>query len=1311
MNTLTRWLLVALLAAAFPGASSAAEKWADARLPVAEGLEVWLDATTLPAASGANGVSPPRAGGGVGVWYDGSGKKRDARQDAPGKRPQWRVDLAEPQADFGELSRVAVIQFDGRDDTLVAEVAGLNLRDFTVFVVGAPFSNQGMFRALLAVNERGKNDYTTGINIDLGPGGSGAFEQVNVEGRGFSGARDLLSDGASFPFGTFHVLALTSNAGGQVRLVADAKPQAERPRTGDPITPDELRVGARWANPGPNNAGETGYFDGAFAEVLVYRRKLSDADRAKVERYLRDKHAPLLALKGVPSRPPVQMLVPGFTVRELPVKLPNLTAIRYGPDGKLYGAGYDGRMHVLSDTDGDGLEDKAEVLWDKAPFRTPMAFTWAPDGTMYVTSNGRISALRDTDGDGKPDKDEVVNTGWPPDAGFTGGGVDAMGLVFDKQGNFYFGLGCTLFANAYLVDEKTDKARYDIKSERGTILKVSPDGKKREIVCTGIRFPVGLAMNRYGDLFCTDQEGATWLEGGNPLDELNHIVPGKHYGFPQKNEKYLPDVVDEPPAVTFGPQHQSTCGLIFNEPTEKRPATFGPESWEDNAIVCGYSRGKLWRVPLVKTEKGYVGRPHLLASFRVLTLEPAIDPQGNLTIITHSGEPDWGTGPGGSGRIFEISYTDPKAPQPALAWAEGPTDVRVAFDRPVESNFLGDLTKVHITYGEFVRAGDRFEVLKPPYEVVAQQARAYRGELRVTAAKLSDDRRTLLLTTDPHPMQAWYAVSIPLAGGPLPDGQERVIEVDYDLTGVEGAWAPDSTEEPTWRGWLPDRDQNVSRTLTAGSAYHDQLWALMKRPGMVIIGKGREEQSPHVAYRSDHTIARYPPWVPTALPAPPPAKDSSADHLAGGDWKRGQALFFGAEANCHTCHVIRGQGGHIGPDLSNLPHRDLASLYRDITEPNAVINPDHRGYTARLVDGTVLSGLIRSDSADKLRVYDTAGKETVVSRAQVKQLRADAISIMPEGYAKLGEQKIRDLLAFLTSATPQTQSAPQAGRLNAAGAAQAPELLKPLREGRVRESGGNRPPPVRTRAEVNAVLGKSEKADPANLRPLRILLVAGKKDHGPGEHDYPQWQKDWEPLVKKLPKVQVSTAFGRPDSKQWETADLMVFYCWGPQFWDDESYKQLDGLLARGGGVVLLHSATIADNADAFAQRVGVCYRPLIKFRHGPVDLNVPSAAKDHPVMRGFGTVPQVDESYWPHVGAGDVTILATTPEEGEERAMAWATRRRKGRVFGTLLGHYTWTFDDPLARVLILRGMAWAAGEPAGRFEVLATEGVELKQ
>ena len=98
---------------------------------------------------------------------------------------------------------------------------------------------------------------------------------------------------------------------------------------------------------------------------------------------------------------------------------------------------------------------------------------------------------------------------------------------------------------------------------------MSPDFKTHEIVCTGIRFPVALRFNLDGDLFCTDQEGATWVPNGNPFDELLHIQRGRHYGFPARHPTHVPNVIDEPSTFDYEPQHQSTCGLNFNEPVQR----------------------------------------------------------------------------------------------------------------------------------------------------------------------------------------------------------------------------------------------------------------------------------------------------------------------------------------------------------------------------------------------------------------------------------------------------------------------------------------------------------------------------------------------------------------------------------------------------------------------------------------------------------------------------------------------------------------------------------------------------------------------
>src|SRR5439155_7676713 len=129
------------------------------------------------------------------------------------------------------------------------------------------------------------------------------------------------------------------------------------------------------------------------------------------------------------AEPIVHMLVPGFTVQELPVKLSNINNLRFAPDGRLTALAYDGRVWLLKDTDGDGLEDQAELFWDKPTIRVPVGMAWSTQG-LYISSNGKISLLKDTDGDGKADIEEIVASGWPPLVANTQG-VDATAVTLD----------------------------------------------------------------------------------------------------------------------------------------------------------------------------------------------------------------------------------------------------------------------------------------------------------------------------------------------------------------------------------------------------------------------------------------------------------------------------------------------------------------------------------------------------------------------------------------------------------------------------------------------------------------------------------------------------------------------------------------------------------------------------------------------------------------------------------------------------------------------------------------------------------------
>jgi len=909
------------------------------------------------------------------------------------------------------------------------------------------------------------------------------------------------------------------------------------------------------------------------------------------------------------------MLVPGFTVQELPLQLPNINNLRFAPDGRLTALGYNGQIWLLRDTNRDDLEDSAEPFWDKPTITVPVGMCWSTAG-LFVSSSGKVSLLKDTDGDGKGDTEEIVASGWP-EKEVASGNVDATGVTMDKEGNLYFGLLTANYANPYQV--KDGVAHYDVNGKRGSVQKLNRKTGRTETVATGVRVPYHFAFNKRGDLFMTDQEGETWCPNGNPLDELNHIIPGRNYGFPPRHEKWLPNLVSEPPVVAFGPQHQSTCGFVFNEPhrpinpkpetRNPKPASnsqfsilnsqlalpaspgqdlFGPKGWEGDAFVAGESRGKIWRVRLVKTSHGYVGKEFLIARLSMLTTDVAISPKGELYVSCHSGLPDWGTGPNGEGKIFKISYTNPKAPQPVASSLENAREVRVEFDRPLDPSVIKAVVGQEIEFGEYIRAACRNEVLKPPYDVVRRQEAAPQGRLKITAATLDDDGKILALATESHPGGVTFALTIPGVKARGERGGGESVALDY-----------------------PAREPAVSPFTNLSSP------------------KERE--------------------------------------LVGGDYERGRELFFGDRLKCATCHRIRGEGSGIGPDLSNLVSRDAASVLRDIKEPGASINPDYVGYNLTLHSGGELTGFVRNKDAATLAVISIDGKETLSKPTDVKEMRPAGVSLMPADLLNgLSESQVRDLLTFL------------------------------LHE-----------PPKRDKAEIGRILRESEdrKSEITNRNPT-IVLVASKQDHGPGQHDYPAWQKNWMTLLGEARGVTVVGAWEWPTQEQFGKADVLVFYYWNHD-WSAERYQQLDDYQMRGGGIVVFHSATIADKEpEKLAERIGLAAQPgPTKYLHTPIILDF-LAPTNHAITHGFRQLNLLDEPYWPMIGdTNRIEVLATADMDGEARPIVWTFQKGKGRVFASIMGHYTWTFDDPLFRILALRGLAWAAGEPAHRFDYTQSE------
>ncbi|NNE01335.1 MAG: c-type cytochrome, partial [Pirellulaceae bacterium] len=132
-----------------------------------------------------------------------------------------------------------------------------------------------------------------------------------------------------------------------------------------------------------------------------------------------------------------------------------------------------------------------------------------------------------------------------------------------------------------------------------------------------------------------------------------------------------------------------------------------------------------------------------------------------------------------------------------------------------------------------------------------------------------------------------------------------------------------------------------------------------------------------------------------------------------GDVAAGKKIF---TKNCANCHMHSGEGQKVGPDLTGMAVHPKAELLTHILDPNRDVEGNYRVYTLLTTDGSVVNGLLASESKTSIEMYDSQGKKQIVLREDVEQLRASAKSLMPEGFEKqIPEKDMTDLLEFLTA--------------------------------------------------------------------------------------------------------------------------------------------------------------------------------------------------------------------------------------------------------------------------------------------------------
>lgn len=144
-----------------------------------------------------------------------------------------------------------------------------------------------------------------------------------------------------------------------------------------------------------------------------------------------------------------------------------------------------------------------------------------------------------------------------------------------------------------------------------------------------------------------------------------------------------------------------------------------------------------------------------------------------------------------------------------------------------------------------------------------------------------------------------------------------------------------------------------------------------------------------------------------------------------GDPAKGKLVYV-AKGACSTCHIIRGEGGNLGPDLTDIGSRRGAGyLKQSILEPGAKLPelvvpyeplsyPAYLPVRAILSNGTELNGLRVNEDSFTIQIRDSANQLYSLRKSELQSLeKKPGTSQMPGYQGAFSEAEVDDLVAYL----------------------------------------------------------------------------------------------------------------------------------------------------------------------------------------------------------------------------------------------------------------------------------------------------------
>ena len=148
-------------------------------------------------------------------------------------------------------------------------------------------------------------------------------------------------------------------------------------------------------------------------------------------------------------------------------------------------------------------------------------------------------------------------------------------------------------------------------------------------------------------------------------------------------------------------------------------------------------------------------------------------------------------------------------------------------------------------------------------------------------------------------------------------------------------------------------------------------------------------------------------------------KDELDAGMRGRTTEIGKRLF--AEASCAGCHRVQGEGGIIGPELTDVYTRwkgDHAGVLREILEPSHKVDAKYVMQRILTVDGRTVTGVLLAEDDDKVTLLSNpeAKEPTIIPQDDIEAMVPSSVSMMPKALMdQYTKDEIFELMAYLES--------------------------------------------------------------------------------------------------------------------------------------------------------------------------------------------------------------------------------------------------------------------------------------------------------